>query len=352
MFEFVTKETVGAYEAFVASHPKGHFIQSHLWAAQKPEWKWEAVLVRNAAGEICGACSFLIRKVPSLPYTLMYAGRGPVCDVHDTETLKAITEGACALAKKYKAYCLKIDPDVLSSDIEFADSMKALGYTLRDPGKNFSGIQPRYVFRLYPDGRDEEAVLASFHSKTRYNIRVAERKGVVVKIEGKEACAPFAKLMLETGVRDGFVVRSKEYFENILENLGEHARLYMAYTQEGVPVAGTLAVHYGDKVWYLYGASSNAHRNLMPNYLLQWHMIQWAIEVGARVYDFRGVSGDLSEDNPLYGLYRFKKGFNGEFTEFVGEFEYRFKPLINAAITNGEKIFRKARKLLFLRRNK
>jgi len=352
LFEFVTKETIPAYETFVSTHPKGHFIQSHLWAAQKPEWKWEAVIVRNAAGEICGACSFLIRKVPSLPYTLMYAGRGPVCDVHDAPTLRAITEGAKALAKKYKAYCLKIDPDVLSSDTEFADAMKSLGYTLRDVGKNFSGIQPRYVFRLYPDGRGEEEVLNSFHSKTRYNIRVAERKGVVVKIEGKEACAPFAKLMLETGVRDGFVVRSKEYFEHILENLGEHARLYMAYTEEGVPVAGTLAIHYGDKVWYLYGASSNAHRNLMPNYLLQWQMIRWAIEVGARVYDFRGVSGDLSEDNPLYGLYRFKKGFNGDFTEFVGEFEYRFKPLVNAAITNGEKLYRKARKLLFLRRNK
>ncbi len=264
MFEFVTKATLAEYEAFVSSHPKGHFIQSHLWAAQKPDWTWEAVLVRNDEGAVIGACSFLIRKVPSLPYTLMYAGRGPVCDVHDTAVLSAITEGAKALAKKYKSYCLKIDPDVLSSDTEFADAMKSLGYTLRDPGKNFSGIQPRYVFRLYLDGRDEETVLGSSHSKTRYNIRVAERKGVEVKIVGKEEAGVFAKLMMETGVRDGFVVRSQDYFEKMLDHLGEHARLYMAYTAEGVPVAGTLAVHYGDKVWYLYGASSNAHRNLIP----------------------------------------------------------------------------------------
>jgi len=83
-----------------------------------------------------------------------------------------------------------------------------------------------------------------------------------------------------------------------------------------------LAILYGDKVWYLYGASSNEHRNLMPNYLLQWSMIQWAIENNCRVYDFRGVSGDISEDNPHYGLYRFKKGFGGDFTEFVGEYDY------------------------------
>ena len=94
---------------------------------------------------------------------------------------------------------------------------------------------------------------------------------------------------------------------------------------EGKPIAGTLAILYGDKVWYLYGASSNEHRNLMPNYMLQWKMIRWAIENHCRVYDFRGVSGDLSEDNPHYGLYRFKKGFGGEFTEFVGEYDYVLK---------------------------
>ena len=110
----------------------------------------------------------------------------------------------------------------------------------------------------------------------------------------------------------------------MLDNLGEHARLYMAF-HEGQPIAGTLAIHYGDKVWYLYGASSNEHRNLMPNYLLQWSMIQWAVETGCSVYDFRGVSGDISEDNPLYGLYKFKKGFGGDFTEFVGEYDLVLK---------------------------
>ena len=94
-----------------------------------------------------------------------------------------------------------------------------------------------------------------------------------------------------------------------------------------ITIAGTLAILYGDKVWYLYGASSNEHRNLMPNYLLQWSMIQWAIENNCRVYDFRGVSGDISEDNPHYGLYRFKKGFGGDFTEFVGEYDHVIRKL-------------------------
>lgn len=90
----------------------------------------------------------------------------------------------------------------------------------------------------------------------------------------------------------------------------------------------------------------------MPNYLLQWNMIQWAVELGCRIYDFRGVSGDLSEDNPLYGLYRFKKGFNGELCEFIGEFDYIFNKPIHFMIEKGEFVFRKIRKHLFMFKNR
>ncbi len=351
MVEFVTKETIKEYEDFVSSHPKGHFLQSYAWGKQKPEWVWEGLFVRNDEGDICGAMSVLIRRAPSLPYTIMYGARAPVCDIHDEKVLSELMDGAKQLAKKHRAYCLKLDPDVLVSDTEFSDIMKRLGFKRRDTGKNFSGIQPRFVFRLDVDGKSEDELMNSFHSKTRYNIRVAERKGVEIRLCGKEAVADFSRIMLETGVRDGFVVRNADYFENMLDNLGENCRLYMAYS-EGVPIAGTLAIHYGDKVWYLYGASSNEHRNLMPNYLLQWTMIKWAAELGCRIYDFRGVSGDISEDNPLYGLYRFKKGFNGEFCEFVGEFDFVFNKPLNFIIEKGEFIYRKLRKQLFMFKNR
>ena len=137
--------------------------------------------------------------------------------------------------------------------------------------------------------------------------------------------------MDETGERDHFIVRNADYFRSILKELGEDARIYMAY-HEGQAIAGTLAIHFADKVWYLYGASSNQSRNLMPNYLLQWEMIRWAVETNCFLYDFRGVSGDLSPDNPLYGLYRFKKGFMGEFTEFLGEYDYVLKPWVITAV--------------------
>ncbi len=352
MYEFITEKTLPEYEAFVQSHPKGNFAQSYLWGKQKPMWQWDAIAVRGEDGAIRGSLAVMTRKVPGIGRTLMYGCRGPVCDLDDRETFSQLLDGAKALAKKYKSYVIKIDPDVPSSNTAFSSMLQSFGFRAKEGGKNFEAIQPRYVFRLNVEGKTEAELLANFHQKWRYNIRLAERKGVTVRICGKEMVPAFSDLMLTTGVRDGFVTRKPEYFAAMLDNLGEHARLYMAFDPNDTPIAGTLAIHYGDKVWYLYGASSNEHRNLMPNYLLQWRMIQWAVETNCRIYDFRGVSGDVSEDNPLYGLFRFKQGFGGDFTEFVGEMDLVLSPVIYWAVEHGTSVFKELRKQVYLIRNR
>ena len=352
MYEFITEKTLPEYEAFVQSHPKGNFAQSYLWGKQKPMWQWDAIAVRGEDGAIRGSLAVMTRKVPGIGRTLMYGCRGPVCDLDDRETFSQLLDGAKVLAKKYKSYVIKIDPDVPSSNTAFSSMLQSFGFRAKEGGKNFEAIQPRYVFRLNVEGKTEEELLANFHQKWRYNIRLAERKGVTVRVCGKEMVPAFSDLMLTTGVRDGFVTRKPEYFAAMLDNLGEHARLYMAFDPNDTPIAGTLAIHYGDKVWYLYGASSNEHRNLMPNYLLQWRMIQWAVETNCRIYDFRGVSGDVSEDNPLYGLFRFKQGFGGDFTEFVGEMDLVLSPVIYWAVEHGTSVFKELRKQVYLIRNR
>ena len=352
MYEFITEKTLPEYEAFVQSHPKGNFAQSYLWGKQKPMWQWDAIAVRGEDGAIRGSLAVMTRKVPGIGRTLMYGCRGPVCDLDDRETFSQLLDGSRALAKKYKSYVIKIDPDVPSSNTAFSSMLQSFGFRAKEGGKNFEAIQPRYVFRLNVEGKTEEELLANFHQKWRYNIRLAERKGVTVRVCGKEMVPAFSDLMLTTGVRDGFVTRKPEYFAAMLDNLGEHARLYMAFDPNNTPIAGTLAIHYGDKVWYLYGASSNEHRNLMPNYLLQWRMIQWAVETNCRIYDFRGVSGDVSEDNPLYGLFRFKQGFGGDFTEFVGEMDLVLSPVIYWAVEHGTSVFKELRKQVYLIRNR
>lgn len=329
-----------AYDAFVEAHPRGHFMQTRAWGRVKSAWNWQAVISRDENGAINGSLAVLVRKLPLVPYTMMYAPRGPVCDIYNQRVLAELTEGLKTLAKKHRACVFKTDPDVASSDTTFVELMQGLGYRLNGESKNFEGIQPRYVFRLPIQGRTPEELAAAYHSKTRYNIRVAQKNGVQVRVCGEEMLDDFYRIMLETGVRDHFITRPKAYFASMMRYLGQDCRLYMAFAEER-PIAGTLAIRYGDKVWYLYGASSNAERNKMPNYLLQHEMITWASETGCALYDFRGVSGDLSEDNPLYGLYRFKKGFSGEFTEFVGELELCFHPVIYKAAMLGKKVFSK-----------
>ena len=163
--------------------------------------------------------------------------------------------------------------------------------------------------------------------KTRYNVRVAMKKGVEVKVVGPEYLDDFVRIMETTGQRDGFSTRPKSYFARMLDALGEHVRLYMAFYQ-GQPVSGAITTNYAGKTCYVYGASDNVYRNVMPNYLIQWEMIRWAIQTGCTVYDFQGVSGNITDENDhLYGLYRFKKGFNGTLDELAGEFDYVYRPL-------------------------
>ncbi len=351
MYEFITEKTMPEYEAFIQSHPKGNFAQSSLWGKQKSAWIFRAIAVRDEKGAIRGSLGLLIRKAPIFPVSMLYACRGPVCDLDDQQTLGQLIQGAKELAKQYHGYVIKIDPDVSKENQAFQAMLESFGFRLMQSGKNFEGAQPKFVFRLNIQGKTEDELLASFAQKHRYNIRLAMKKGVQVKICGQEMVPAFTKIMVETGVRDNFITRDEAYFSSMLQNLGEHARLYMAF-HEDQPIAGSLAIWFGDKVWYLYGASSNAHRNLMPNYLLQWNMIQWAVEKGCRIYDFRGVSGDLSEDNPLYGLYKFKKGFNGDFTEFIGEMDLVLNGFWYQTIKQATKAYQHLAKVRYMRQNK
>lgn len=347
MYEFVTEKTLNEYEAFIEKHPRGHFCQSSLWGRQKNAWDFHAVIVRGEDGRIRGGMGALIRQAPVIHRSMLYICRGPVCNTEDGQTLAELMEGAKALAKKYHGYVIKIDPDVPVEDLAFRDRLMGLGFHRLELGDGFKSAQPRFVFRLDLRGKTEEDLMAGLSQKHRYNLRLAARRGVKVHICGQEMVPAFSSLMEQTAARDGFTPRGQGYFSSLLKNLGEHARLYMAFFQ-GQPIAGAIAIHFGGKVWYLYGASANVHRNAMPNYPLQWAMICWGLETGSDTYDFRGISGNLDPKDPLYGLYQFKRGFGGAFTEFVGEMDLVLRPwtyrLVNAAIPLWKRLGASSRK--------
>ena len=337
-----TKSDEEEYTRFLESNERCNFQQSLEWAKVKTSWKREVILAEDSSKKIIGSLMVWIRKIPIFG-NIMYSARGPVCDIHNMETLKQLTEGAKLLAKKYNAIVLRIEPDIKSDDTSFRNIMLELGYSIKDDAKNFrEEIHPRYVFRLDTKDKTEDEIFKNFHSKTRYNIRLATKKGVTIKDGTKEDLKDFHKIMVTTGIRDGFITRPLEYFERMYDCLGpEHMKILMAY-YEGKPISGVIPIMYGNKTWYLYGASSNEHRNLMPNYLLQWEMIKIAISRKSDIYDLRGVPGIADNSN---GLFRFKKGFGAEYTEFIGEVYIPFKPLTYKMYKISEKIFRNVRAL-------
>lgn len=305
------------YQEFLEKHEKSHYCQSREWAKVKSDWKNEVIIVRDKSGKIKASLSLLIRKLPITNSSIMYAPRGPVCDLDDEDSFKKLIEEADKLAKKYKAFMLKMDPDILASNTEFKEMAKKYGFKIEGKIKDTNTLlQPRFVFRLDIKGKTEEEVFNSFHSKTRYNIRLAGKRGVTLREGTKENLDEFQAIMETTGDRDGFYIRKKEYFENIYDNFDEkHLKLVFA-DYEGKPIACVLNIFYGNKEWYLYGGSLNEHRNLMPTYMLQWEMIKEAIQRGMDCYDFRGVCA-TDENTYNEGLYRFKKGFNADFVEFI-----------------------------------
>lgn len=315
------------YNAFLEQSPKGHIMQTWEWGEvkRKTGWKPLRLIVECSYNKRALAAVLLLKR--DLPFTgksFLYSPRGPVLDFTDHELFYFLVQEIKKIAKSENAVFLKIDPDIkVGSELE--KYLAVNNFRSAGKEKNFDNVQPRFVMRLDITPSDEE-IFKGFHSKTRYNIRLAEKRGVKIKEKcSKSDLEVFYEILKITAERDGFLIRSYPYYEALWEDLIEKglANLFMAY-YNGQAVSGTIALVFGDKTWYVYGASDNEHRKHMPNYLLQWHMINWAKKRGCKIYDFRGISGDFSPHNPLYGLYRFKKGFNPDIVEFIGEYDLAF----------------------------
>lgn len=377
------------YRQWNDEHVYGQILQSESWGQFKSlgAWNYELLGMEDDKGNLVAACMMLKRKLPGPIGYMFYASRGFVLDYHNSRVIEQFTELIREYAKKEKAVMVKIDPCVKYRQYDkdgvlveggfnhqqIIDTIKALGYKHKGITLDFDGIQPRFVYQLDIDKPLDE-LLKSFHHKTRYNIKLATKKGVEIYEGNRDDLVEFERIMRVTGERDGFITRPLSYFETMYDTMHPQGqlKLYMAKyniakaleiskvalekeTQktkkdenrinkltkevceleilvkenpESIIVSGTIMLINGKKACYLYGASDNLYRNIMPNYLIQWQMIQDAHELGCTLYDFRGISGDLSEDNHLYGLFRFKKGFSGEFVEYIGEFDLVIRPLM------------------------
>jgi lipid II:glycine glycyltransferase (peptidoglycan interpeptide bridge formation enzyme) len=328
---------------FVANSPNSSVLQSYEWGELKSNFGWQPIRLALEDGEkIVAGISILKREIPVIKHSLFYAPRGPVVDFGDKELLHQLLAAIEKEADRHHAVSLKIDPEIAADNLPAVKNLTALGFD-----RALKQVQPRatYVINL---ARDLDDLLASFEEKTRYNIRLAEKKGVVVREEPDEhGIAHFHELYRVTAQRDKFLVHPEAYYQKIRQVLypGGLGTTFIAY-YDHQPIAAVIIFAFGKTIWYMYGASSSESRNVMPNHLLHWEVIKWAKERGYKEYDLWGIPANPRADHPLFGVYRFKKGFNGALVKYVGAYDFPYSPLFYFALEHGVNWWQNLRSLI------
>lgn len=320
VIERVDLAHAGQLDEFVRRHPDCHFMQTSLWGHVKTDWGWQGLICRDAAGKIIGTMALLEHRF-RLSGCLLYAPRGPIfCG---KAAFSELISAAKAYAAERRACILRIDPAVSEDDAAFA---ALTGEFCRDAAEDFSLFQPRMCYCLSLEGMTEQTLFAGYHRSVRRKLRIAEREGVRVRRGSAADLAEFCAMMGETARKNGFLPRSKAYFRSVLEGLGSAAALLIA-EREGQTLAAAICVTYGCRSWYLYGCSHADALGCHPNELLQWVMQREALRHGCRRFDLRGVQGRPTEDNPHFGLHRFKQSFGAAFCAYGGQYDLVLRPL-------------------------
>jgi len=329
------------WDAFMAWAPSGHLLQTWAWGDLKAEFGWRPVRIAvERDGEIAAAAQMLLRRSPLGPFA--YIPKGPVLDPLDAAVSRALVEAIHRAARRQRAILVKVEPDRADTP-EARRWLAEMGFR-----RSRQTIQPRRTI-LVDLTRDEETILKEMKSKTRYNIRLASRRSVSVREGTADDLDAFYQLMRTTGQRDGFGIHSRDYYAQAWRRFrqDDRVKLLLAVYRDAL-LAGEMVFSFGRKAWYMYGASSNEHRNLMPNYLLRWEAMRLAKGKGCQTYDLWGIP-DLDEEvleatirdeeqphpssSALWGLYRPKRGFGGQHVRYVGAYDFPYRATLYRLLT-------------------
>ena len=292
------------WRVFLSGHPQAHLLQSGEWGELKSAFGWEAVhVVEGGTG-----AQILFRQLP-LGYTFAYMPKGPVAEAEPGPEFWSAVDQAC---RNRRAVFLKTEPN---------------GWASSQPPD--TGVPAPFVpspQRIQPHGtlvidlrKSENELFDCMKPKTRYNIRLAGRKEVVVRLS--DDIANFHRMMSVTSERQQFNVHSREYYQRAFDLFHPTGlcELFVAEFQ-GRALAAVMIFSFGKQAYYFYGASADEERNRKPTYPLQWEAIRWAHAKGCTEYDMWGIPDDVTEsiedeeserEDGLWGVYRFKRGFGG-----------------------------------------
>jgi len=350
----------------IAGLPNPHLLQSWEWSQVKAKYGWEPSyhvwsdksyqsymsdqLDHLDRSDVIAAAMILKRHVPiagiAARLNILYIPKGPLMDWSDEPLRKRVLDDLQAFAKHRGAIFLKIDPDVVlgtgipwsptSPDVE-DDSGQAVMSALKRRGWIFSSDQIQFRNTIMVDlASSEDEMLARMKQKTRYNIRLAGRKGVNVRTGSIDDLPMLYKMYAETSVRDGFVIRDEGYYQTVWQKFMQSSTadhpLSIPYAEpliaeaDGESVAAIFVFSFAGRAYYIYGMSSEAHREKMPNYLLQWEAMRRAKAAGCSLYDLWGAPDEFNEGDSMWGVYRFKEGLGGQVIRTLGAWDYTPKP--------------------------
>ena len=302
---------------------EAHLLQLPEWAKFKSHFGWQSSVFQSDTAY----AQVLFRSLP-LGLSIAYLPKGPV-GTNWSELWPEI-DREC---RRRKAIFLQVEPDC---NLPLADDQ--VKYFSREFRQLEETIQPRRTVMLSLEGSEDE-LLAAMKQKTRYNIRLAAKKGVAVT--STDDVKAFYEMMQTTGERDDFAVHSLDYYQKAYDHFAPSGKAVLLKAHlDGLPLAYLMLFLHGKRAWYFYGASDNRQRNLMPTYLLQWEAMRWAKAHGATEYDLWGIpdadeeqlEAEFSErSDGLWGVYRFKRGFGGQVVRSCPAFVKVYNPLLYKA---------------------
>jgi peptidoglycan pentaglycine glycine transferase (the first glycine) len=347
-----------SWNSIISKLPKPHFLQTHEWGQVKAKYGWEPLYaVWDADGKWKVESGFgslstfhfpvaaalilkkqIIRNGFAARLSILYSPKGPLLDWSNEPLRNRVLSDLQSFAKKQGAIFLKMDPDVVlgtgvpqsEGDVP-ENSGQAVMSELKRRKWEYSSDQIQFrntvLIGLNPS---EEELLASMKQKTRYNVRLAEKKGVSLRVGRPEDLGMLYKMYAETSVRDGFVIRDEGYYKTVwplFMNSADPTCEPLIAEVDGEPVAAIFVFYFARRAYYVYGMSQDKHREKMPNYLLQWEAMKRAKAKGCTGYDLWGAPEVFDESDSMWGVYRFKEGLGGRVVRTLGAWDFAPSPL-------------------------
>jgi lipid II:glycine glycyltransferase (peptidoglycan interpeptide bridge formation enzyme) len=358
------------WNPLISNLPNPHFLQTYEWGQVKSKYGWSPIyFVWDKEGRMketrdVGSLSSLafypsaaamvlqrqlLRSGFAARLSILYSPKGPLLDWSNEFMRSRVLDDLQSFAKIQDAIFLKMDPDVVlgtgvpSSENNIVDhNGQAVMSMLKRRRWKYSSDQIQFRNTVFMDlTSSEEEILARMKQKTRYNIRLAQKKGVTLRVGTQEDFPLLYKMYAETSVRDGFVIRDENYYKTVWEmfmsSTGEQLDPSQVSTFKSPniptcepliaevnhePIAAIFVFYFAGRAYYVYGMSRDLHRDKMPAYLLQWEAMRRAKAKGCTVYDLWGAPEVFDETDSLWGVYRFKEGLGGQVVRTLGAWDF------------------------------